>query len=89
MWDVLTLATMVHQMLIGVHLQPPMPCPNFGGFRVCGESSLDDALLIENVAAHFPAGTSVKDMLHYEQFIKHGNFARTATATSFCAVTVL
>lgn len=42
----------------------------------CGSSPLDDSKLIENVAAHFPAGTSVKDFVHYVQYIKAGHFAR-------------
>eukprot|EP00937_MAST-01D_sp_MAST-1D-sp2_P004801 g4801.t1 len=33
----------------------------------CGTSDADDAALINDIAAHFPAGTSVKDLLHYTQ----------------------
>lgn len=42
----------------------------------CGSSAADDADLIENVAAHFPAGTSVKDLVHYAQYVNHGRFAK-------------
>ena len=31
----------------------------------CGKSKLDNATAIEAIAAHFPAGTSVKAMTHY------------------------
>lgn len=43
---------------------------------VCGTSSLDDVHSIENLVAHFPAGTSVKDLNHYEQLILHERFGR-------------
>jgi len=43
---------------------------------VCGTSKLDDAHSIENLVAHFPAGTSVKDLNHYEQFILKEHFGR-------------
>jgi hypothetical protein len=42
----------------------------------CGTSKLDDAHSIENLAAHFPAGTSVKDLNHYEQLILKDRFGR-------------
>ena len=42
----------------------------------CGTSDEDDAKLIENIAAHFPAGTSVKDFIHYSQYMDKANFAR-------------
>ena len=31
---------------------------------------MDDAAMVERLTAHFPAGTSVKDMDHYSQWIK-------------------
>ena len=34
---------------------------------ICGRSSVDNSDAILNLAAHFPAGTSVKDLEHYEQ----------------------
>jgi hypothetical protein len=34
---------------------------------ICGRSSVDNGDAILNLAAHFPAGTSVKDLEHYEQ----------------------
>jgi len=36
---------------------------------ICGQSAMDDAEMMERLSAHFPAGTSVKDMVHYSQFI--------------------
>lgn len=41
---------------------------------VCGTSHFDDVHAIENLTAHFPAGTSVKDLNHYAQFIQSGFF---------------
>mmetsp|Transcript_115985 Transcript_115985/g.339156 ORF Transcript_115985/g.339156 Transcript_115985/m.339156 type:complete len:397 (-) Transcript_115985:176-1366(-) len=43
---------------------------------VCGTSALDDVHAVENLTAHFPAGTSVKDLNHYAQFIQTGLFRR-------------
>jgi len=43
---------------------------------ICGSSSLDKVSAIENLVAHFPAGTSVKDLNHYEQFIINDRFSR-------------
>ena len=36
---------------------------------VCGTSDADNTTAIEDLTTHFPAGTSVKDVEHYEQFI--------------------
>lgn len=49
---------------------------------VCGTSALDDVHSIENLVAHFPAGTSVKDLNHYEQFILKDRFGRYDYGTS-------
>ena len=43
---------------------------------LCGRSEQDDSSAITNLAAHFPAGTSVKDLDHYEQFIGREAFKR-------------
>ncbi len=43
---------------------------------ICGRSSVDNSDAITNLAAHFPAGTSVKDFEHYEQFIDREHFGR-------------
>lgn len=43
---------------------------------ICGRSSVDNGDAILNLAAHFPAGTSVKDLEHYEQFIDWEHFGR-------------
>jgi len=43
---------------------------------ICGSSNLDNPLSIENLVGHFPAGTSVKDLNHYEQFIINDRFGR-------------
>jgi len=43
---------------------------------ICGRSQLDSSEMILNLAAHFPAGTSVKDLDHYEQFIDREHFGR-------------
>jgi len=43
---------------------------------ICGTSQLDDVHSIDNLVAHFPAGTSVKDLNHYEQFILKERFGR-------------
>jgi len=43
---------------------------------VCGTSKLDDVHMIENLVAHFPAGTSMKDLNHYEQFMLKERFGR-------------
>ena len=43
---------------------------------ICGRSGQDGSQAITNLAAHFPAGTSVKDLDHYEQFIGQETFAR-------------
>jgi len=42
----------------------------------CGTSQFDNAKAIENLVAHFPAGTSVKDLNHYEQFIVKERFGQ-------------
>lgn len=41
---------------------------------ICGVSSCDDKSALDRLVAHFPAGTSVKDITHYEQFINHPFF---------------
>eukprot|EP00301_Raphidiophrys_heterophryoidea_P003981 c11770_g1_i1.p1 GENE.c11770_g1_i1~~c11770_g1_i1.p1 ORF type:complete len:413 (+),score=96.36 c11770_g1_i1:1-1239(+) len=41
---------------------------------ICGHSKMDDTTSIENFAAHFPDGTSTKDMVQYEQFVEHKVF---------------
>eukprot|EP00927_Polykrikos_kofoidii_P027643 TRINITY_DN24246_c0_g1_i1.p1 TRINITY_DN24246_c0_g1~~TRINITY_DN24246_c0_g1_i1.p1 ORF type:complete len:392 (-),score=55.21 TRINITY_DN24246_c0_g1_i1:127-1302(-) len=41
---------------------------------VCGDSQEDTSGAITNISAHFPAGTSVKALDHYEQLIKSGKF---------------
>jgi len=41
---------------------------------VCGHSPYDTAEGITNLTAHFPAGTSVKDMKHFAQYIKFDEF---------------
>lgn len=43
---------------------------------LCGTSKLDDIHMLENLAAHFPAGTSVKNFNHYKQFISKQRFGR-------------
>lgn len=43
---------------------------------ICGSSSLDDGSAVTDMAAHFPAGTSVKDMVHWEQGVSSEKFAR-------------
>ncbi|CAE7194270.1 Lipf [Symbiodinium natans] len=43
---------------------------------VCGSSPHDSEKAIANLAAHFPAGTSVKDFDHYEQFLISDRFGR-------------
>jgi lysosomal acid lipase/cholesteryl ester hydrolase len=43
---------------------------------VCGISDLDDPGMIKNLAAHFPAGTSTKDFVHFSQYINNASFAR-------------
>jgi len=43
---------------------------------MCGYSPFDDATAIEAISSHFPAGTSVKDMVHYEQFMNRPVFER-------------
>jgi len=43
---------------------------------ICGTSAKDDVNALENLTAHFPAGTSVKDLEHYEQFIIQERFGR-------------
>jgi len=43
---------------------------------VCGTSHLDDEDAVTNLTAHFPAGTSVKDLNHYAQFIQTGLMRR-------------
>lgn len=37
---------------------------------ICGTSDHDSPVMIDRLATHFPAGTSVKDLDHYEQFIE-------------------
>lgn len=41
---------------------------------VCGTSSLDTAPAIENFTAHFPAGVSTKELVHYAQLIRSNHF---------------
>jgi len=43
---------------------------------ICGTSALDDPHMMENLVAHFPAGTSMRDLNHYEQFILKDHFGR-------------
>jgi pimeloyl-ACP methyl ester carboxylesterase len=43
---------------------------------LAGHSDFDDKKLIENLAAHFPAGTSTKDIFHWQQYVDNGKFAR-------------
>ena len=43
---------------------------------VCGHSPHDNGKAINNLAAHFPAGTSVKDFDHFEQFLISERFGR-------------
>ena len=43
---------------------------------VCGSSQHDNGKAITNLAAHFPAGTSVKDFDHFEQFLISDRFGR-------------
>jgi len=38
---------------------------------VCGSSVEDTAAAITNISAHFPAGTSVKSLVHYQQLSNH------------------
>jgi len=49
---------------------------------VCGTSSLDDSHTVTNAfTSKFPAGTSVHDLVHYEQFI--GEFPSIGKAAQF------
>lgn len=41
---------------------------------ICGLSQLDTAASITNLTAHYPAGTSVKEMNHFEQLFLNGGF---------------
>eukprot|EP00494_Astrolonche_serrata_P012677 UN12784 len=41
---------------------------------ICGRSKYDDDAALTNMAAHFPAGTSTKDLVHYEQWIQKDVF---------------
>lgn len=41
---------------------------------VCGTSKLDTVAAIENLTAHFPAGVSAKELVHYAQLIRKDNF---------------
>lgn len=41
---------------------------------VAGRSKLDSAKAITNLTAHFPAGVSVKSLVHYAQEIRSGHF---------------
>jgi len=43
---------------------------------ICGISKADSKLSLERLTAHFPAGCSVKDVDHYQQFIDSPLFAR-------------
>lgn len=43
---------------------------------ICGTSPMDDTGDILNLVAHFPAGTSTKDIVHYEQFIEKPRFGK-------------
>ena len=43
---------------------------------VCGHSPHDNGKAITNMAAHFPAGTSVKDFDHFEQFLISERFGQ-------------
>jgi lysosomal acid lipase/cholesteryl ester hydrolase len=42
---------------------------------LCGSSSLDLPAEIERFATHFPAGTSMKDLDHYAQFVRKPVFS--------------
>jgi len=41
---------------------------------ICGRSKLDDSAALVNLTAHFPAGTSTKDLLHYSQWMNENVF---------------
>jgi len=41
---------------------------------VCGHSKMDTAAAIENLTAHFPAGVSFKELVHYSQLIRSNHF---------------
>ncbi|CAE8649795.1 unnamed protein product, partial [Polarella glacialis] len=43
---------------------------------VCGHGGLDPASNVEGYSAHFPFGSSVKDMAHFSQLLRSGEFAR-------------
>lgn len=61
-------------LIIGSTEVWPQPAPAwFAPFSDLIESSsqLDDVEAIRRLEAHFPAGTSVKDMEHFAQFIRH------------------
>lgn len=49
---------------------------SIGVDTVCGVSKLDDPSAITNMAAHFPAGCSVKDTNHFQQLTNSKRFAR-------------
>mmetsp|Transcript_540 Transcript_540/g.1223 ORF Transcript_540/g.1223 Transcript_540/m.1223 type:complete len:400 (+) Transcript_540:44-1243(+) len=55
------------------HLTEGIIC-QLGSGIVTGYSQEDDSEAIANVSAHFPAGTSVKAMEHYEQLILSNRF---------------
>ena len=60
----------IHHLTLFNHLQITLGAIcSFGASTVCGTSSLDESTMIERLTAHFQAGTSVKDLDHYEQFI--------------------
>jgi lysosomal acid lipase/cholesteryl ester hydrolase len=60
------------------------------GGRICkigmgfvfGQSHLDTAAAILNFTAHFPAGVSAKDLIHYSQLIRSGRFCDYDYTTS-------
>lgn len=43
---------------------------------ICGTSDCDDKSALERLVSHFPAGTSVKDLTHFEQLIDAPFFQR-------------
>jgi lysosomal acid lipase/cholesteryl ester hydrolase len=43
---------------------------------ICGVSAADSTASLERLTAHFPAGCSVKDLNHYENFVDHQVFRK-------------